>query len=58
VTNWGKGTRAAVTEEGGRQRVLFDSTGLADRPLDVRLTRDTESVDIGIAADGSVKVGA
>jgi general secretion pathway protein H len=57
VTSWGRGTRAVVTDAGGRQRVMFDTTGLADRPLDVRLRRDDEEVGIRIAADGSVKVG-
>lgn len=58
VTSWGRGTRAVVTDTGGRQRVMFDTTGLADRPLDVRLRRDDEEVAIRIAADGSVKVGS
>ena len=56
VTSWGKGTRAIVTENGGRQRIMFDSTGLADRPLDVRIARDEQAVTVRIAADGSVKV--
>jgi general secretion pathway protein H len=57
VTSWGKGTRAVVTDTGGRQRIMFDTTGLADRPLDVRLKRDAEEVSVRIAPDGSVKVG-
>ncbi len=56
VTNWGKGTSAVVTG-GGRDRVMFDSTGFADRPLDVRLTRDAEAVTVRVGADGGVKVG-
>jgi general secretion pathway protein H len=57
VTSWGKGTRAVVTDTGGRQRIMFDTTGLADRPLDIRLKRDAEEVSVKIAPDGSVKVG-
>ena len=57
VTSWGKGTRAVVTDAGGRQRIMFDTTGLADRPLDIRLKRDAEEVSVKIAPDGSVKVG-
>jgi general secretion pathway protein H len=57
VTSWGKGTRAIIADAGGRQRIMFDSTGLADRPLDVRLKRDAEEVSVSIAPDGSVKVG-
>ena len=57
VTSWGKGTRALVNENGGRQRVMFDSTGLADRQLDVQIARGDEAVTVRIAPDGSVKVG-
>ena len=35
VTAWGKGTQAVPSDGAGRDRVTFDSTGLADRPLDV-----------------------
>ena len=57
VTSWGKGTHALVAENGGRQRVMFDSTGLADRQLDVQIARGDEAVTVRFAADGSVKVG-
>jgi general secretion pathway protein H len=57
VTSWAKGTHAVVANAGGRDRVVFDSTGFADRPLDVRLTRDTEAVTVRVGADGGVKVG-
>lgn len=56
VTSWGKGTRAIVVNGGGRDRVMFDSTGFADRPLDVQLRRDAEATTVRIGADGSVKV--
>lgn len=55
VTQWGQGTRAQVG--GGRERVVFDPTGLVDHPLAVRLDRDAASTAITIAGDGAVKVG-
>jgi general secretion pathway protein H len=57
VTSWGKGTRALVANGGGRDRIMFDSTGLADRPLDVQLRRGDEEMTVHIAAGGNVKVG-
>ena len=56
VTPWSKGTRMAGATE-GRERVLFDPTGLADRPLDVTLARDGKSVIVHVGSDGSVRVG-
>jgi general secretion pathway protein H len=58
VTSWTNGTHAIVANGQGRDRVMFDSTGFADRPLDVRLTRDAEAVTVRVGADGAVKVGA
>ncbi|MDB5673576.1 MAG: ral secretion pathway protein GspH [Sphingomonas bacterium] len=55
VTQWGQGTRAQVG--GGRERVIFDPTGLVDHPLAVRLDRDSATTAINIAGDGAVKVG-
>ena len=55
VSPWGQGVRPTLTAE--RDRVVFDSTGLADKPLDVRLTRDDESEIVHIGIDGSVRVG-
>lgn len=57
VTPWSKGTRAVPAATDGRDRVLFDSTGLADAPLDVTLTRSDARVIVHIAAGGEVKVG-
>jgi general secretion pathway protein H len=57
VATWGKDTRAIISDSGGRARVMFDSTGVADRPLDVRLARDAETLTVRIGADGVVKVG-
>ncbi len=37
ITSWAKGTQALPSASDGRDRVLFDPTGLADRPLDITL---------------------
>jgi len=55
VTVWGQGTRAQIG--GGRERVIFDPTGLADHPLALRLDRDKATTAVMIGGDGSVKVG-
>jgi len=55
VAQWGQGTRAQLG--GGRERVIFDPTGLVDHPLAVRLDRDNATTAITIAGDGAVKVG-
>lgn len=57
VTRWSKGTEALPTS-GARDRILFDPTGSADRPLDVTLKRSTESLTVRIGNDGKVRVGA
>lgn len=57
VERWSEGTRASITDRSGRERVTFDSTGMADRPLDVRLVRQDATATIQIDADGSVRVG-
>ena len=54
VAEWGQGTRAQI---GGRERVIFDPTGLVDHPLAVRLDRDTATAAVTIAGDGTVRVG-
>ena len=58
VARWTEGTRAAIPDLSGRVRVTFDPTGLADRPLDVRLQRRGSAATVRIAADGSVVVDA
>jgi general secretion pathway protein H len=58
VSQWTEGTRAAVPDISGRVRVTFDPTGLADRPLDLRLQRRGSTATVRIAADGSVVVDA
>lgn len=57
VTRWSEGTRALPGAVDSRDRVTFDSTGFADRPLVVTLERagETRRVDLGI--DGGVKIG-
>ena len=55
VTKWGEGTQAA-SGIAGRDRVVFDSTGIADRPFDVRLLRDGQASDVHIGVDGTVRV--
>lgn len=54
VALWRDGTRATL--DGARTRVVFDPTGLADRPLAVKLTRDRASVTARIEADGVAHV--
>jgi general secretion pathway protein H len=53
VAQWGQGTRARIT---GRERVIFDPTGLVEHPLAVRIERDNATTAITIAGDGGVKV--
>ena len=57
VERWKPGTAAAGVEAGtGRERVTFDTTGLADRPLTVTLTREGMRTEVVVEADGSVRV--
>lgn len=53
VERWKPGTAATGTV---RERVTFDTTGLADRPLTVTLTREGTRTDVTIEANGSVHV--
>lgn len=55
VATWGQDVRPMLTAE--RQRVVFDTTGLADTSLDLRLVRGEESEIVRIGLDGSVRVG-
>jgi general secretion pathway protein H len=56
VTQWGKGTHATPSGGAMRDRVMFDSTGSADRPLDVTLERDGQSAVVHVGNDGKVRV--
>ncbi|WP_294354691.1 GspH/FimT family pseudopilin [uncultured Sphingomonas sp.] len=53
VERWSQGTGATGLV---RERVTFDTTGLADKSLNVSLRRDGTSASVAIAADGSVRV--
>lgn len=57
VTRWSDGTRALPDGGTARDRILFDSTGIADRPLDVTLTRSRERMVVHVGADGTVRIG-
>jgi general secretion pathway protein H len=52
--DWGSGIRAGVS--GSRTRVRFDSLGVADQPLALRLSREGKSAGVRIAANGEVTV--
>jgi general secretion pathway protein H len=54
VQPWQPGTRSDVVA--GRLRVVFDETGLADRPADLALTRNRRTAHVRIGIDGSVRV--
>jgi len=56
VARWADGTAARLPQP--QVRVTFDPTGLADRPVEVRLDRDGRVVGVTIGADGSVAVDA
>lgn len=58
IERWREGTRVELGAVGGRQRVTFDATGLADQPLDLRLTRDRATAAVRVEASGSVRVDA
>jgi len=57
VTRWGDGIRPQIASPTGRDRLVFDSTGLGSTPMTVRLRRGqdaTTTVKIGI--DGAVAI--
>ena len=53
AADWGAGMQASLD---GRNRVRFDSLGMADQPLGIRLSRQGESAGIRIAVTGEVAV--
>ena len=55
VAQWEQGVRPMLAGS-GRTRVIFDPTGLADPPLDLRLERDGRIATIHIGAGGEVRV--
>jgi general secretion pathway protein H len=56
VERWDERTRASNGNGAGRLRIIFDTTGMADRGADLRLTRDDDTATVRITADGSVNV--
>lgn len=56
VTRWGKDVTPVLSAKNGRDRVIFDSTGLADQPMDVVLERSGERATIHIGSGGDVTV--
>lgn len=56
VAQWSKGTRALIAGGDGRDRVVFDSTGLVDRPMRVQLIRDGHGASVSIGTDGAVRI--
>ncbi|THD36966.1 MAG: type II secretion system protein GspH [Sphingomonas sp.] len=57
VVQWGKGVQAVTTAANGRDRVIFDPTGMSDQPLLVELRRDGQSERVSIGVNGAVRVG-
>lgn len=57
VVQWRNGIKAVPTGTGGRDRVVFDPTGMADRPLTVELRREGQSMRVLVGMDGAVRVG-
>ncbi|WP_240047406.1 GspH/FimT family pseudopilin [Sphingomonas panacisoli] len=57
VVQWTNGIQAVSSGTGGRDRVVFDPTGMADRPLAVELRRDGQSMRVFVGINGAVRVG-
>lgn len=54
---WTEGTRPRLDPPDARSRVIFDTTGLADAPLNVALDRPGAApVSVAIGTDGSVAI--
>lgn len=56
VSRWAADIRALIASDEPRERVIFDSTGLANQPLGVRLRRGDDAVTILIGAGGDVTI--
>lgn len=57
VSRWADDIRPVILSTEGRDRVIFDSTGLANAPFDVQLRRGGEaSATVRIGADGAVTI--
>jgi general secretion pathway protein H len=56
VERWSDQTRATLPDAAtGRTRVTFDPTGVADRSVDIRLSRRGADALVRIGADGEVR---
>ena len=53
VERWDERTRVS-TGTAGRLRVVFDSTGMADRAAELRLQRGDDAASVTVSADGGV----
>lgn len=53
VERWDERTRVS-TGTAGRLRVVFDSTGMADRGAELRLARGDDAASVTMGSDGSV----
>lgn len=53
---WSQGTQAALGAQ-TRTRVMFDSIGRADQPLDFALSRDGQDLRVRVDLDGKVTSG-
>jgi general secretion pathway protein H len=59
VERWSDQTRATLPDAAtGRTRVTFDPTGIADRSVDIRLSRRGADALVRIGADGEVRADA
>jgi len=57
VTDWGPGMDVGLTgAASSRGRILFDSLGVADQAMAIRLARAGKSAGVRIAANGEVTV--
>jgi general secretion pathway protein H len=57
VSRWAADIHPVIQSTEGRDRVIFDSTGLANAPFDVQLRRGGEaSATVRIGADGAVTI--
>ncbi|OYW21469.1 MULTISPECIES: GspH/FimT family pseudopilin [unclassified Sphingomonas] len=57
VARWASDIRPVILSTEGRDRVIFDSTGLANAPFDVQLRRGGEaSATVRIGADGAISI--
>lgn len=57
--HWGGGTQPRFDPPGAQGRVVFDTTGLADAPLDLALDRPGAApVRVVVSSDGTVSIHA